>query len=525
MDENEEKDTIKNHKNSMNIIIGIILTFFVLVLILMLALGNNNIIYRGITVNGIKIGGLTKSEAYKVLDEQYCNLGNIEIYLYSDNDEIKFLAKDINAKFDVDKVAEDVFNTGRDGNFIEKFLSRIKYSFSRYDMEYDISVDVKKLDKQIALITSEFGNEVIQPSYVRQGDKLIVNTGMTGVKIDHAAIRQSVVSKLNFLESPRVEIKTIKVKPENVDIDKIQNSIKKNVQNAEYISDTGILVDQIIGIEIKDLDEAKKIAESITEEGMQFSIPLKITLPETTIDSVMDELFKDKLSTFTTTFNVNEKERTENVKLAAQSINDVILMPGQEFSYNNILGERSTERGYKIAKVYQDGQVIDGLGGGICQVSSTLYNAVVKADLEVLERRNHSLSVAYVRLGTDATVSYGSVDFRFRNNQQYPIKIESSVSGSSLTISICGIKTQPNRTVDIETETIAVLDFAEKTIEDPTLPMGTSKIIQVGKKGYKVKSYRVTKENNIEVERKVISTDTYSPTAQIKKVALTEVGI
>ena len=199
-------------------------------------------------------------------------------------------------------------------------------------------------------------------------------------------------------------------------------------------------------------------------------------------------------------------------------------MPGQEFSYNNVLGERTTERGYKIAKVYQEGQVIDGLGGGICQVSSTLYNAVIKADLEILERKNHSLPVSYVKLGTDATVVYGVIDFRFRNNQQYPVRIESKVSGSTLTVEVCGIETNPNRSVDIETEFVSTIDYTEKTIEDASLPMGTSTIIQTGKKGYKVKSYRVTKENGIEIERKFISTDTYSPIAQIKKVALTETG-
>ena len=103
--------------------------------------------------------------------------------------------------------------------------------------------------------------------------------------------------------------------------------------------------------------------------------------------TVLNELFRDKLSTYTSRYNVNEIERTENVRLASEFIDDVILMPGQEFSYNTIVGERSTERGFKTAKVYQQGQIVDGLGGGICQVSSTLYNAVVMADLEVLERR------------------------------------------------------------------------------------------------------------------------------------------
>jgi len=522
MEENEEKKVIntKTLKIIVGVLIGIIVVFGLLVAF---TIGYNKI-YDGININGVDIGGLTKVQAINVLNEHYRELGNLDVSLSSEEEDISFKAKDVYAVFISEKAAELAFNTGREGNFFKKLVLGLKYRLMSKEIKYDVSVDVKKFDKQIDFVASELGNEVVQPSYVRQGDKLIVNTGMTGVKIDHSAIRQKAIDELNKLKNANVEIETIKVKPEKVDIEKIQNAIKTKVQNAEYISDTGVLVDQIIGIEIADLEEAKKIAERVTEEGMQFSIPLKITLPETTIDSVLEELFKDTLSTYTTYFNVNEKERTENVKLAAKSINNVILMPGQEFSYNNIVGERSTENGFKIAKVYQSGQVVDGLGGGICQVSSTLYNSVVKADLEILERKNHSLPVSYVKLGTDATVVYGVLDFRFRNNQQYPVRIESKISGGALTIDICGIKTNPGRTVDIETETVSVLPFAEKTIEDANLPMGTEEIIQTGKKGYKVKSYRVTKENGVEIERKLISTDTYSPIAQIKKVALTEVG-
>ncbi len=526
MEEIEKNEEVEAKKTNVWIIIaGIVFGIFAIFIILIILTIGYGKIYSGVKLNGIELGGLTELQAVDVLSEHYKNLSDVDVSLYSEEGKVDFSAGDVNATFDSEKAAEYAFNIGRDGNFFKKIFSGLKYRFSSQEVKYDVSVDAKKFDKQISLVAKELGNEVVQPSYVRQGDKLIVNTGTTGVKIDHATVRQKVVDELNYLNDANVEIETIKVAPEKVDIDKIQNAIKKNVQNAEYISDTGVLVDQIIGIEIEDIEEAKKIAESVTEEGMQFAIPLKITLPETTLESVMSELFKDTLSTYSTTYNVNEKERSENVKKAAESINEVILMPGQEFSYNNTLGERTTENGYKIAKVYQGGQVVDGLGGGICQVSSTLYNAVVKADLEVLERKNHSLPVSYVKLGRDATVSYGTLDFKFKNNLQYPIRIEASASGGTLTISICGIQTNPHRTVDIETETVAVLDFAEKNIEDASLPMGTSEIIQKGKKGYKVRSYRVTKENGVEVERKLISTDTYSPIAQIKKVALTEVGI
>jgi len=525
VEENDEK-IVQNkevNKNIFYIAGGIILAFVVAFIVLIfLTLGYNKI-YDGISINGIKVGGLSKEQAVATFNEYYKNLGEVEISLYK-NESIKFFAADIGANFNSEEAAKLAYSMGREGNFFSKIFSGLKYRLTSEDIKYDVSVDVKKLDKQVAIITKDAEKEVIEPSYIRQGDKLIVKTGTTGEKIEHAKVKQNIVDKLNYLEDPKVKVEIIRVSPKRVDIEQIQNAIKKNVQNAEYISDTGVLIDQIIGIEIEDLEEAKKIAESITEEGMQFSIPLKITLPETTMDNVLEELFRDTLSTYTTTFNPNEKERTENVRLAAESINNVILMPGQEFSYNNILGERTTERGYKIAKVYQEGQVIDGLGGGICQVSSTLYNAVIKADLEILERKNHSLPVSYVKLGRDATVVYGVIDFRFRNNQQYPVRIESKVSGSTLSVDICGIETNPKRSVDIETEFVSTIDYTEKTIEDAALPMGTSTIIQTGKKGYKVKSYRVTKENGVEIERKFISTDTYSPIAQIKKVALTETG-
>jgi len=238
------------------------------------------------------------------------------------------------------------------------------------------------------------------------------------------------------------------------------------------------------------------------------------------MDEVLSDLFKDELATYTTYYNVNEVQRTENVRLSAEFINNTILMPGQEFSYNNTVGERSTDRGFKVAKVYQGGQVVDGLGGGICQTSSTLYNAVLYADLEVIERKNHSLSVAYVPLGRDATVSYGTVDFKFKNHKKTPIKIETAVSNGTLTVKILGIKEDSLRTVELRTETVNVRKYPERVINDTSIPVGTTKITTTGKNGYTVKAYKIIKEKGVVVEEKLLSTDTYAPVAQVKKVGV-----
>lgn len=514
-DESEKRERIKKCLLVVGIALGIV--FLVLVILAFMTFGYDKI-YPGVLVNGTDVGGMTSEEAAEILNNKYKNISDVNVVVYCDEERIEFTGSDIGAKFDGKEAAEIAYQTGREGGFFEKLWDGLRCRFSEQEVEVLAKCDLLKIDSQIAKLTKEIKNPVVQPEYIRQGDKLLVKTGVSGRAVDEAKVRNEILKNLTYLEDDIVYSKTEIIAPKEINVDEIRAKIKTEVQNAAYINDTGTFVEQVIGIDMKDVEEAKKIAESMDEEGMQFSIPLLITLPEVTTEQVLEQLFIDELSSFTTYFNVNEKERTENVALSANFINDVILMPGQEFSYNTTVGERSVERGFKSAKVYSQGQVVDGLGGGICQTSSTLYNAVVKADLEVLERRNHSLPVAYVKLGTDATVVYGTTDFRFKNNQKYPIKITTKISGGSLTVKILGIDTNPERTVEFRTETLSVLPYAVKEIVDESLTTGERKVIQTGKKGYKVRSYRVTKENGEVVKEDLIGTDTYSPVAQIVKV-------
>lgn len=517
------KQKLKNSK-PIFIICSILVCIALGILVLLLMTIGYKKIYDGVSVNGIDLGGMTTVEAQETLNAFYKDLPYVDIVVNCEGYRNEFRAKDVNATFDTSLAVNNAYLCGREGNVFKRVVDGLKYRFDETDLVVNVNIDRKKIDTELGKVTREVVTPVINSSYVREGNMLLVKNGTTGIEVDSESARLEIISNLNKMKEMRtspIKIPIKKIIPEKVDIEKIQKQISRKAQNAEYINDTGNLVEQIIGVEIEDIEQAKKIAETITDEGMQFSIPLLITMPEITTESVLKELFKDKLSTYTTYFNVNEVERTENVRLAAEFINDVVLMPGQEFSYNNIVGERSTERGFKTAKVYQQGQIVDGLGGGICQVSSTLYNAVVMADLEVIERRNHSLSVSYVKLGTDATVVYGNIDFRFKNSRQYPIKITSKISGGVLTIDIYGYNTNKNRSVYIETEVIEVLPYKEQEIVDSSLPAGTSQISQTGHKGYKVKSYRVTTENGEVIEKKLISIDTYSPVAQVKKVGLT----
>jgi len=522
LDDAVKKDVKKINKNiGIRIVYITVIIAILLALIFRLTLGYDKI-YNGIHVNGVYVGGSTMAEAEEILNEYYKNINKMSVDVWCDEENISLNGEEIFASFDAKKGAELAFSVGKSGNIIEKVLTGIRYQVLEYDVSCDINYDRLKLDSKIDKLVNKVGKEVIQPSYIRDGAKLYITTGTTGIKVDETELVSQVVSRFNRMEKSPVRCLSTEVAPNDVDVEKIRNEIYVQAQDAKYKNESGAfeVTEAIVGVDF-DLEEAMQISDSVNDlEGVQFSVDLILTMPQLTMEDVLSDLFKDELSSFTTYFNVNEVQRTENVRLSAELIDNTILMPGQEFSYNNIVGERSIERGFKVAKVYQGGQIVDGLGGGICQTSSTLYNAVLLADLEVTERKNHSLSVAYVKLGRDATVSYGAIDFKFKNNMQTPIKIDTDISGGTLVVKILGIDDNPGKSIDIRTETVNVRNYTESIIEDVTMPVGTSKVITTGKNGYTVKTYKIIKENGVVVAEKLLSTDTYAPVVQVKKVGV-----
>ena len=158
------------------------------------------------------------------------------------------------------------------------------------------------------------------------------------------------------------------------------------------------------------------------------------------------------------TYNAGNTNRTTNLKLAVNKINGTVLLPNEEFSYNKVVGERTISAGYKMAATYSNGAVVDGLGGGICQISSTLYDAVVMANLNVTTRRNHQFVTSYVPAGKDATVVWGSQDFKFVNSRKNPIRITATVQGGVATVQIWGVKEEVEYDISIETKKIATIE-------------------------------------------------------------------
>ena len=230
-----------------------------------------------------------------------------------------------------------------------------------------------------------------------------------------------------------------------------------------------------------------------------------------------ENIFKDSISNFTAKYDISNKDRTTNLELAASKINGIILAPGEEFSYNTVVGARTISAGYKEDKIYSNGEVVDGIGG-ICQISTTLYNAVIYANLNVTERHNHQFVTSYVPAGRDATVVYGSKDLKFVNNRSYPIKIGVKVSNGIVSCTIYGIKEEVEYNVDFDIETVSETPSPVKYEQDKSLAKDAEIVKQTGANGIEVNVYKVEKLDGTIISKDLISQDKYNA---LEKIILT----
>ena len=184
------------------------------------------------------------------------------------------------------------------------------------------------------------------------------------------------------------------------------------------------------------------------EDKKEYTVALKFTPANITLNDLGLEAFPDQLATYSTWY-IGSNNRYQNLVVAANKINGTVIMPGETFSYNSTVGERTIAAGFREATVFENNQAVSGLGGGICQVSTTLYNAVLYSNLDVVERTNHMFLSTYFTGGRDATVAWGSLDFKFKNNRNYPIKIVAGVENGGVHVSIYGLKTPDDYQVEI----------------------------------------------------------------------------
>ena len=516
----ENKMEKKQTKKVKKIIISIIIVAIIALLfstVFALTNINNEKIISGVTIKGVEVSGLTKEEAIAKLQTIYSEKMKNNIMLQYEELESELNPTLMEVNYDVEKAVNEAYSLGRDGNIFVNNYHILGTLIGKKDFDVDMTMNEETTKQTINDIGANLPGIMMESSYSIEEDELIIIRGKEGVVISTDTLLSEVKEMLNDIHETEnvIEIPVETKTPQEIDVDKIHSEVYQEAQDAYYTKDPFTVYPEVEGIDF-DVEKAKEmIAAEVKDE---YVIELIITKPKVTLEDIGTEAFPDRLSSFSTRYNAADKDRTTNLVIACQKLNGKVLMPGETFSYNETLGPRTYAAGYRNGKIYENGQVVDGLGGGICQISSTLYNAALMSDMEIVERRNHQFVTSYVNAGRDATVVYGLTDFRFKNTRTYPVRLVASAKGGVATVSIYGIK-EPDReyTYSFKTETVSTIPYTTKYVEDSSLAEGKEVVTQSGTNGLVSKTYMTKMLNGKVISTKLLSTDTYSAMQRIVK--------
>lgn len=517
----EAEDIIKHNSNRSKwqkfllffLLPSLILTLLLFIFSTAFALSrmNSTTILNGISIQGIDVSNLTKEEALNKISLAVNEHISPNMQAYHGEFECEFSPSQLDANFDITSAVDKAYGIGRSDNIFKNNFSILNVLMSGLNINIEVTYDTESLNSIITNINDLLPDKLVNPDYYIDNTSLIITSGTDGYIVDNNKFTYEVLQALsNIRESSRFEIPVKNATASNIDIDEIYKNIFKSPTNAYFTTNPYTFYPSSTGLEFDiSIDDAKKMLE---EKQEQYTIPLKITYPNVSTNDIGFDAFPDQLSSFSTSFKSSNSNRSTNIRLCASKINGVVLMPGETFSFNSTVGKRTPEAGYKEAPAYLNGKTIMDYGGGICQVSSTLYNAVLYSNLEITERYNHGYQPSYVKSGLDATVSWGGPDFKFTNNRNYPIKIMTDTSNKILNIYIYGLKTENDYTVKLEARYLSTIYYSTTYQKDSSLAPGETRTIQSGSNGCKTATYKYLydKAGNL-VSSECISRDTYNP--------------
>ena len=468
-------------------------------------------ILNNVFVADVNVGGMSKSQAVNAVkqatnqtyarEDMVVQLGSATLRLSPSNTK---------ATLDVKAAVDAAYAYGRTGTKAEQEKA---YAASRTEKHTIGLLPYLELDETyirgvLTTYAEDSGSTLTQPTYGLEGDEpelqtdkfnenapvqtLVITLGTPGIGFDVNTVYNQILDAYSLhLFQVTVESVDSVAEPDPVDLEAIYKEYYIAPVDATVDLQTYKAVPGSYGYEF-DLEAAQKLLDS-ADYGEVLRIPMQYIEPEILDDNV---LFRDVLGEYQTKHTSNENRNT-NLRLACQALNGVILNPGETFSYNDTLGERTAAKGYKPAPAYSGIETVDSIGGGICQGSSTLYYCALLADLDIVSRINHGFVPTYIPYGLDATVSWGSPDFKFRNNTNFPVKIEAEVSDGYVKMKILGtderdyyIKMEYKITATQEPET-EYQDFDANNSQG----YQDGDVIREGTTGYTVKTYKLKYDN------------------------------
>lgn len=404
--------------------------------------------YPKLRITGIDVGQMTPAQTVDALNSRGWDTSAQEALAVSTLAGQSFTVEPLRTGLilSAEELAQRSFAFGRGGNFLENFLTYLRCWIAPTELDLsDLTADTQYLRACIAenqaAIDQAMGDAEYTPEY--EEGKLVLKKGWGQLRLNEDLLLRAITEAV---QSGKKELcfTTLEVEPTAPDFQAILTELKKEPRNASYTDDGRFdVIDEIVGCSF-DVAAAQQLW-SEAAPGEDVVIPMEVTWPEVTGQQLRDQLYHDLLGACTTHYYNSTDNRRSNLRLASSKIDGTILYPGDVFSYNTVVGERTEEAGFLPAPAYVDGNVTDEVGGGACQVSSTLYAATLFAFLETVEREAHIFPVHYMQLGTDATVTIPkdggrAIDFKFKNSKNYPIKIVAycDEEDSAITMEIWG---------------------------------------------------------------------------------------
>ena len=466
-------------------------------------------IFPGVRMGECDLSGMDRAEARSALEKAYGDSAIDAVIDIQAGDQLFTLSADeCGLVYDIPASIDQAYAYGRQGGFI--YRARQYWSTRRdpQQMELVTVLDRNVLQARVDEVAAAVEQPMAPSSYSYADGVISLDKGQTGYSLDKEHLYAALDNKLRTADFTPMEAVRKEAHPQALNAAVIAAAVNCDVVQTtldlEADPTGGTVREGTLGVNVTESALNAAIASANRHE----TVPCTLTQPDYTAAEYKALLFRDVLGQCTTDFTPGNKGRTTNVLLATDFCNGVILMPGQVFSYNDSVGPRTYERGFKDATVYVGNSAEDGVGGGICQVSSTIYYAALRADLKIVERYAHSRMVTYVPLGEDATVAWGSKDFKFENNTPFPMKVVTSHKTNTLTVKLYGTQTQ-NKTVKIETTQLSKTPFEVVYELDETLPLGTEEVKSNGYTGYKTESWRVVYIDGVEVSRTLENKSTY----------------
>jgi len=505
-----------------------------------------NVIFEGFDLAGLTLGEATQ----RLIDLGYeNNADGISATIVFPNDtEFTVTGPEVGLSLDARDAAFLVYNFGRDGSLIDNTLTYVRARLEPTELHYlnTATIDDTVIRNRATSYTGAF-NGTLLDSYMQVDENqitIIKGTGFLPVEENSVfelalftlmrAVEENSHLTANYIPLTYVdESIDLPAMHRDIHIDPISSEfVYEVVENGDeagsgntvgtlVIEDTGGVNNRTLIMggtpsamgRTFDLIEAEERLAAATS-GETVIIPIYDLYPLYTKEQIDELVFRDTLGELTTTIG-GSWERLQNIILASNMINETILLPGEVFNFNETVGIRTRARGFHYAGAFLGGRLVDMPGGGICQVSSTIYatlllTAIIGEEIEIVERRPHGLTISYLPYGQDAAIAWGLINLRFRNSFDFPIKVETIVDGRDMNVRIIGTGLNDNF-IEVEMVPIRTIEFYTLDREDPELPYGERVLWTPGQRGQVVETFqRLYSADGELISRTLVTRDTYN---------------